>query len=118
MMVGGQQQSDSEPILLESNQNHATIQTNGISTALPASMGMGGGYVPMVLYDAFQHHGYRKGDTCGTLTANQNDGIRGDTPLVCYSQNAYGKYTESPNTATLKQSGGDHGGGSEALVIQ
>lgn len=29
-------------ILLESNQNHATIQTDGISTALPASMGMGG----------------------------------------------------------------------------
>lgn len=28
-------------ILLESNQNHATIQTDGISTALPASMGMG-----------------------------------------------------------------------------
>ena len=37
-----------EPILLESNQNHATIQTDGISTTLPASMGMGGGYVPMV----------------------------------------------------------------------
>ena len=37
-----------EPILLESNQNHATVQTDGISTALPASMGMGGGYVPMV----------------------------------------------------------------------
>ena len=41
----------SEPILLESNQNHATVQTDGISTALPASMGMGGGYVPMVLND-------------------------------------------------------------------
>ena len=38
----------SEPILLESNQNHATVQTDGISTALPASMGMGGGYVPMI----------------------------------------------------------------------
>jgi DNA (cytosine-5)-methyltransferase 1 len=38
-----------EPILLESNQNHATVQTDGISTALPASMGMGGGYVPMVV---------------------------------------------------------------------
>ena len=39
-----------EPVLLESNQNHATVQTDGISTALPASMGMGGGYVPMVTY--------------------------------------------------------------------
>ena len=38
-----------EPILLESNQNHATVQTDK-STALPASMGMGGGYVPMVCY--------------------------------------------------------------------
>lgn len=37
-----------EPILLESNQNHATVQTDGICTALPASMGMGGGYVPMI----------------------------------------------------------------------
>ena len=37
-----------EPILLESNQNHATIQTDGVSTCLPASMGQGGGYVPMV----------------------------------------------------------------------
>lgn len=40
-----------EPILLESNQNHATIQTNGISTSLPASMGMGGGYIPMITED-------------------------------------------------------------------
>ena len=37
-----------QPILLESNQNHATVQTNGVSTALSASMGMGGGYVPMI----------------------------------------------------------------------
>lgn len=37
-----------EPIILESNQNHATVQTEGICTTLPASMGMGGGYVPMV----------------------------------------------------------------------
>lgn len=41
----------SEPILLESNQNHATVQTDGISTTLPASMGEGGGYVPMVVDD-------------------------------------------------------------------
>ena len=39
-----------EPLLLESNQNHATVQTDGVSTALPASMGMGGGYVPMITY--------------------------------------------------------------------
>ena len=38
-----------EPLLLESNQNNATVQVDK-STALPASMGMGGGYVPMVCY--------------------------------------------------------------------
>ena len=37
-----------EPTVLESNQNHATITNNGISPSLSASMGMGGGYVPMV----------------------------------------------------------------------
>ena len=47
---------NSEPILLESNQNHATVQINGISTALPASMGMGGGYVPMVAGRAISFH--------------------------------------------------------------
>ncbi len=41
--------TDYTPILLESNQHHATIRTDGISTTLPASMGMGGGYVPMIL---------------------------------------------------------------------
>ena len=38
-----------EPLLLESNQNNATVQVDK-STALPTSMGMGGGYVPMVCY--------------------------------------------------------------------
>ena len=42
-----------QPILLESNQNHATVRTDGISTTLPAAMGMGGGYVPMV----YENHG-------------------------------------------------------------
>ena len=42
----------SEPIVLESNQNHATVTNNGICPTLPASMGMGGGYVPMILWAA------------------------------------------------------------------
>lgn len=39
----------SEPIVLESNQNHATITDSGICPTLPSSMGMGGGYVPMIV---------------------------------------------------------------------
>ena len=42
-----------QPLLLESNQNHATVREDGVSTTLPASMGMGGGYVPMV----YENHG-------------------------------------------------------------
>ena len=38
-----------------------------------------------VVMEAYQHHGYRESDVCGTLTAGQNNGVRGDTPLVCYS---------------------------------
>lgn len=37
------------PIILESNQNHATAQDTEICTTLPASMGLGGGYVPMIV---------------------------------------------------------------------
>lgn len=36
-------------IIIESNQNHAAVYDGEICTALPASMGMGGGYVPMIL---------------------------------------------------------------------
>ena len=61
-----------QPILLESNQNHATVQTNGICTTLPASMGMGGGYVPMV------------------------------TQPVCYEMQAFGKYKDSGIASSLK----------------
>jgi len=38
-----------EPIVLESNQNHATITDTGICPTLSAGMGMGGGLIPMVV---------------------------------------------------------------------
>lgn len=40
-------------MVLESNQDHATVRDDGICTTLPAAMGMGGGYVPMV----YENHG-------------------------------------------------------------
>lgn len=36
-------------ILLESNQNHATAKETEVCTTLTAAMGMGGGYVPMIV---------------------------------------------------------------------
>ena len=142
--------ADSEPILLESNQNHATVQTDGVCTALPASMGMGGGYVPMVVgadlynqtltgdvaktlnnratdsdhipcvaFEAPQHHGWKKTENAiNTITAGQNESVRGDTPLVCYTQDAYDQLKENTDCASLRASGGNYGGGSENIVIQ
>lgn len=43
---------NNQPLVLESNQNHATVTDSGIVNTLPSSMGMGGGYVPMVVDDS------------------------------------------------------------------
>ena len=37
------------PIILESNQNHATVADGEVCPCLPASMGLGGGYVQMIV---------------------------------------------------------------------
>ena len=42
-----------QPLILESNQEHARVRTDGLSPTLSASMGMGGGYVPVV----YENHG-------------------------------------------------------------
>lgn len=42
-----------QTLVLESNQKHAVVREDGKSPTLPASMGMGGGYVPMV----YENHG-------------------------------------------------------------
>lgn len=46
-----------EPYLLESNQNHATVTNNGVCSTLPAPMGLGGGYVPMVTEETYSING-------------------------------------------------------------
>ena len=37
------------PMILESNQNHAVAKDTEICPSLPAAMGEGGGYVPMIV---------------------------------------------------------------------
>ena len=37
----------------------------------------------MILMIANEHQKYKEGTTTGTLTAEQNSHVRGDTPLVC-----------------------------------
>ena len=66
-------------IVIESNQNHAVVKDTEISPALPASMGMGGGYVPMILEDKSEWTGIN-GDVAETLDANyfKGSGSRGN----------------------------------------
>jgi DNA (cytosine-5)-methyltransferase 1 len=42
----------------------------------------------VVAMEAYQHHGYRESDVLGTLTAGQNGGVRGYTPLVLEKQSS------------------------------
>ena len=37
------------PMILESNQNHVVAKETEVCPSLPASMGLGGGYVPMIV---------------------------------------------------------------------
>jgi len=70
------------PIVLESNQNHARAEDTEICPTLPASMRLGGGYIPMIVdalpFDTTQitsdknwsHPKY--GDPCHPLAMNQH----------------------------------------------
>lgn len=48
-MCGATCGGGSEVIVLESNQNHAMAKDTEICPTLPVAMGMGGGYVPMIV---------------------------------------------------------------------
>ena len=77
-----------------------------------------------VFYEAYQHNGYRESDTSRTLTTDQNNSIRGDTPLIVrtdrrtFEENQHGGYKETEINGTLRASGGSYGGGSETLVTE
>ena len=87
-----QEENPAQPVVLESNQVHATVTQTGICPTLPASMGLGGGYVPMVTDHpadkpiVFENHAqdarYKEASTCSpTVTARWGTG-GGNTPLV------------------------------------
>lgn len=89
---GIQEERPEQPVILESNQVHATVSQTGICPTLPASMGLGGGYVPMVTDHpadkpiVFENHAqdarYKEASTCSpTVTARWGTG-GGNTPLV------------------------------------
>jgi len=76
------------------------------------------------------HSGIYEADTSRTLDLNGgnpacNQGgmivLEGSEPkeqAVCYSQDAYDKFSENEKSASLKACGGTYGGGSESIMIQ
>ena len=75
---GKEREVVAQPVLLESNQNHATIRTDGISTALPAAMGEGGGYIPMIT-DKSSYGTTQDGMTIAQLREGRSE----VTPTLC-----------------------------------
>lgn len=81
-----------QPMVLESNQVHATVTQNGICPTLPASMGLGGGYVPMITDHpadrpvVFENHAqdarYKEAPTCSPTGYDRWGTGWGNTPLV------------------------------------
>ena len=65
------------PIVLESNQNHATVTDDGVCPTLPAAMGMGGGHIPSIVFEpgvATRDGGHiYTDDKAPTLRANPGD---------------------------------------------
>ena len=78
-----------QPLVLESNQKHAVVREDGKSPTLPASMGMGGGYVPMV----YENHGIDSRYTgphpvSPTITARAGTG-GGNLPILASEPEVY-----------------------------
>ena len=81
-----------QPMVLESNQVHATVTQNGICPTLPASMGLGGGYVPMITDHpadrpvVFENHAqdarYKEAPPCPPTGYDRWGTGGGNTPLV------------------------------------
>lgn len=75
LVMGG----GSEVLVLESNQDHATINDTETCPTLPASMGLGGGYVPMIVVQRrFSDVMVRDTNICPTIEAG--GGRRGKQP--------------------------------------
>ena len=87
-----QEENPAQPVVLESNQVHATVTQTGICPTLPASMGLGGGYVPMITDHpadkpvVFENHAqdarYKEAPTCSPTGYDSWGTGGGNTPLA------------------------------------
>ena len=105
-----------EPIVLESNQNHATITDSGISPTLSASMGLGGGYVPMITAEDPSVYP----DVARTLTARYDSSPcidRGQEFVVYESHDQDARYTDLGETCSTVSAKYGTGDGNAPMVV-
>lgn len=110
-----------EPVIYSEKRNVIPLRDEVTRNKASNGLGVGkiGGPCPTlttadihsVFYEAYQHHGYRESDTSGTLTAGQNNTVRGDTPLIvtdkkAFEENQHGGYRETQINGTLRAAGG------------
>lgn len=122
-----------EPVIYSEKRNVIPLRDEVTRNKASNGLGVGkvGGPCPTlttadihsVFYEAYQHNGYRESDTSGTLTAGQNNTVRGDTPLIvtdkkAFEENQHGGYRETQINGTLRAAGGSYGGGSETLITE
>ena len=112
-----------QPIVLESNQAHATVSQTGICPTLPASMGLGGGYVPMVTErKIFDARGNGDGQIVPTITGDHENRITDYTAIAIerktFNEQSFSHYKESNKCSTLKAKAGNIGNGSECLIAE
>lgn len=122
-----------EPVIYSEKRNVIPLMDEVTRNKASNGLGVGkvGGPCPTlttadihsVFYEAYQHHGYRESDTSGTLTAGQNNTVRGDTPLIvtdkkAFEENQHGGYRETQINGTLRAARGSYGGGSETLITE
>lgn len=112
-----------QPIVLESNQIHATVSQTGICPTLPASMGLGGGYVPMVTErKIFDARGNGGGQIVQTITGDHENRITDYMAIAIerksFNEQSFSHYKESDKCSTLKAKAGNIGNGSECLIVE
>ena len=118
-----QEENPAQPVVLESNQVHATVTQTGICPTLPASMGLGGGYVPMVTErKIFNAQGNGDGQIAPIITGDHQNRITDYTAIAIerntFNEQSFSHYKESGKCSTLKAKAGNIGNGSECLVAE
>ena len=126
---GIQEERPEQPVILESNQVHATVSQTGICPTLPASMGLGGGYVPMVTDHpadkpiVFENHAqdarYKEASTCSPTGCDRWGTGGGNTPLVAVpgQVTSYGIGNGQANAYASKEKSGTLDTMHDALAV-